>query len=517
MKFYRSPGVSLLSGPEGLIESHDAVLIKVNAQWKYRGATNSDLIRGLIQRILDHPDGFSGEVVIVENGQGRGSLACDNVGFKNYPDAKTHANAVNEKHSFLFLVNSIFQDPRVSAFLLDPVRETFISDHDHVTNGYRSFDRVSYPCFTTAGGNRVELKEGVWTGNGYSQNLKLINVPVLKHHDQGGSEITGALKHFYGLVSMRDGRVRYRHYQGLGYTAGTMTAKIRTPVLNIMDAIWVSHRSLAGYPEGTTFNTNQITASQDPVALDYWTAKYILYPIDHNERHHPEYPIIDRWLDDAEATINQAGGLFYPEHGIAVKNVTKNEARIHIHRENTESLTISGHILMGETSETQGLAAAVLTGLPGPPETSRQGYYSADVSKGWSGTVKPEKSGFLFQPPSSTYENLQSGLSGQNYTALRHIYAPSYFIGEKITNRGLLMYETFHKLTWKSNPGNKPVGIRTYRIYRRTGGIWQLMQEVDAAAREYITKPQNRDMAMEYSLTAVNDYGREGRAAVITL
>ena len=80
LKFYRSAQETALSGPSGMIEPNDVVLIKVNAQWKYRGCTNSDLIRGLIQRILDHPDGFSGEVVIFENGQGSGSLNCDQVG-----------------------------------------------------------------------------------------------------------------------------------------------------------------------------------------------------------------------------------------------------------------------------------------------------------------------------------------------------------------------------------------------------------------------------------------------------
>jgi len=64
LPFYRSSQETLLSGPSGLIEPNDVVLIKVNAQWKYHGCTNSDLIRGLIQRILDHPDGFNGEVVI---------------------------------------------------------------------------------------------------------------------------------------------------------------------------------------------------------------------------------------------------------------------------------------------------------------------------------------------------------------------------------------------------------------------------------------------------------------------
>ena len=51
-------------GKDGLIDKEDVVLIKVNAQWKYRGCANSDVIRGLIARILEHPDGFDGEIVL---------------------------------------------------------------------------------------------------------------------------------------------------------------------------------------------------------------------------------------------------------------------------------------------------------------------------------------------------------------------------------------------------------------------------------------------------------------------
>ena len=182
LKFYRSDTVGPLSGPYGLIAADDVVLIKVNAQWKYRGCTNSDVIRGLIQKILDHPDGFSGEVVIIENGQGQGSLNCDG-NLDWYPDATQHANANDETHSFQYLVDTVFRDSRVSSFLLDPIRDIFIDFGDHATNGYRHpVEDVSYPCFTTAGGHRVELQEGLWTGTRHTQNLKLINVPVLKDH-----------------------------------------------------------------------------------------------------------------------------------------------------------------------------------------------------------------------------------------------------------------------------------------------------------------------------------------------
>ena len=325
LKFYRSVQESALSGPSGMIEPNDVVLIKVNAQWKYRGCTNSDLIRGLIQRILDHPDGFNGEVVIFENGQSQGSLNGDASGWGVYPDNSIHANANDESHSFLYLVNTVFNDPRVSAFLLDPIRTTFIGAADHTTNGYRTFEDVSYPCFTTAGGHRVELMEGIWNGSGYGQNLKLINVPVLKYHDTGGSEITASLKHCYGIVSMSDGQSGFRHYGGLGETCGKIMVSVRTPVLNIVDAIWVSYSSITGYPASTTFRANQILASQDPVALDYWAAKYILYPISQNSRHLPTFAGIDQWLTSARDIINTRGGLYNPNSGIQVGSVTKNE------------------------------------------------------------------------------------------------------------------------------------------------------------------------------------------------
>ncbi|MGD0626162.1 MAG: hypothetical protein ABSB32_15770 [Thermodesulfobacteriota bacterium] len=137
-KFYRSPLDTILSGPEGMIEPKDVVLIKVNAQWKYRGCSNSDLIRGLIQRILDHPDGFSGEVVIIENGQGRGSLNCDTS--PGYPDASVHANANDESQTFTYLVNTIFNNRRVSSYLLDRIGGTFIGNSDHVMDGYRRYE-----------------------------------------------------------------------------------------------------------------------------------------------------------------------------------------------------------------------------------------------------------------------------------------------------------------------------------------------------------------------------------------
>ena len=135
----------------------------------------------------------------------------------------------------------------------------------------------------------------------------------------------------YGLVSMADGQSRYRHYEGLGNTCGKMIVSVRTPVLNIIDAIWVSQSSLKGFPSSRTTRVNQILASLDPVALDYWAAKYILYPIDKNERHHPDFQNIDKWLNDAKDIINERGGLRCFPQKTGNQNVTKDESQMTVY------------------------------------------------------------------------------------------------------------------------------------------------------------------------------------------
>jgi hypothetical protein len=91
---------------------------------------------------------------------------------------------------------------------------------DHTTDGYRRVSDVSYPYFLSAGGHHIELREGPWNGSGFDGNLKLIHLPVLKTY--GGTGITGALKHCYGILSMADGYTDIRHYSQAGVQCGKM-------------------------------------------------------------------------------------------------------------------------------------------------------------------------------------------------------------------------------------------------------------------------------------------------------
>ena len=316
LKFYNTTQWYPWGSPTGIIQSNDVVLIKVNCQWKCRGTTNTDLIRGLIHRILNHPDGFTGEVVIFENGQGRGAfdgLSAGGGNYSDWPDIENNIWVNAEQQNLLtvdYLVDTVFKHDPVSSYLLDPIRSNFLSASDHTTDGYRMASDVSYPCFTSAGGNRIELKEGIWTGSSYSSNIKLINVPVLKHH--GGTGITGTLKHTYGILSMADGFSSIRHYTESGTQCGKMWSLVRIPDLNILDCIWVSHETLRGYPIDTTNRSNILLASTDPIALDYYGSTHVLLPIggSYASQHDPDsFSGLINHLTGARDYINTHGGI----------------------------------------------------------------------------------------------------------------------------------------------------------------------------------------------------------------
>jgi hypothetical protein len=272
-----------------------------------------------------------------------------------YLDRTQHANANDETHSFQYLVDTVFGgDDRVSSYLLDSIRDIFIDENDHTTDGYRILLDVTYPCFITDGGHRVELQRGIHREPaGFTQNLKLINVPVLKDHWY--TSLTGCLKHTYGILSMAPGVPPLDWHDGdVGQIWGTMMQFIKTPVLNIVDAIWVSQGvgdpptrrwGLPGYPPEVTTRVNQLLAGQDPVALDYWAAKYILYPIDHYLNHHPDFSkLVHAWLTSARDTINDRGGLYDPDNAIYVRDVTMNEAQMAVHTRNMAGRLIPGVI-----------------------------------------------------------------------------------------------------------------------------------------------------------------------------
>ena len=98
---------------------------------------------------------------------------------------------------------------------------------------------------------------------------------------------------------------------------------------------------------------------------------------------------------------------------------------------------------------------------------------------------------------------------------LRIIYPPFQLAGEKILNRSLSQAEYINILTWNPNPDNE--NIVRYRIYENDGNIKRLLAEVGAATLTFRQRNVWRDRAYTYSVAAVDNEGREGDPASVTV
>jgi len=266
--------------PNGLIAKDDVVLIKVNAVGPERAGTNTDLVKSLIKKIVNHPEGFNGEIVVADNGQGTGGLDL------------AESNAYDHSQSIQDVVN-MFGSFKVSAWSWYQVRSNNVKEYSQgdYNNGYvvNSTEnsithlRVSYPKFKTKYGTYISFKNGIWnsaTQSYASGKLKLINFPILKSHYNYG--VTASIKNYMGVTS----QTLTNSHDKIKYgSLGTEIAETRFPTLTLLDAIWVNANPMESgnnvgppTPYEAASYTNVLGASQDPVALEYWASKHILMP-----------------------------------------------------------------------------------------------------------------------------------------------------------------------------------------------------------------------------------------------
>ena len=92
----------------------------------------------------------------------------------------------------------------------------------------------------------------------------------------------------------------------------------------------------------------------------------------------------------------------------------------------TATYTISGSV---------GLPGVVMRGLPDNPVTDQKGRYSVKVERDWHGSVTPEKEGYVFEPPSMIYENLDVDRFNDNYTS--NVF--TFTISGRVGMAGVLM------------------------------------------------------------------------------
>jgi uncharacterized protein (DUF362 family) len=280
LKFYESAAASPVAGPDGVVASNDVVVIKINYQWDQRGGTNTDLLRGLIRTVVDHPDDFTGEVVVCENAQFNSVSGFDRA-LNNAQDhalsphdvvAAFQAQGFNVSH-FDWTARRSFQVNEYSAGDLND---------GYVVGAYDSRwqGKLSYPKFRSSAGTYISLRYGIWNPDNGTYNrthLKFINVPVLKsHHATYGATVS--TKHYMGVVTDQfstnsHGAIRY----GI---MGALMGEIQMADVNIVDAIWINANPYSG--PGTTYagatRRDELVASLDPIALDRWSVKNILIP-----------------------------------------------------------------------------------------------------------------------------------------------------------------------------------------------------------------------------------------------
>ncbi len=349
LSFYRSEKYFPGAGANGLIGRDDVVLIKVNAAWDQRGMTNTDLVRGLITAVLEHPDGFTGEVVLVENCEGG-------------PDyTQRYNNAENIYQSFQAVVDSFGDPRRVSASSWWSFTDVVVDEFDagDYRQGYVVLgNNVSYPKFVTGRGTCISLRRGIWNGAGYDKGrIKLINVPVLKSHNAAG--VTACLKNFMGVPSIHLTTAVHQDLIYYGFMGRVMNEVIY-PNLNILDAIWVSpsHPEGPAGPYSKAVRADILLAGTDPVALDWYASKHVLYPISGYGRHDPDTPFTENTNPYHDGTRNTG----YPYNALRIMlestasvlasgghDVTLDPAHMNVRRRNLrEGLEWSGgHCVLG--------------------------------------------------------------------------------------------------------------------------------------------------------------------------
>ncbi|MDR2392860.1 MAG: DUF362 domain-containing protein [Treponema sp.] len=267
----------------GLIGPEDVVIIKINSQWAERGGTNTDLLKSLIQYIVNHPAGFKGEVIIADNGQSMfgsqrsgGSLDWDHTNSKDR--TQSARDVADWFDSRGYHVSGVLWDrltrTRVEEFETGDMADGFVVEDTVYSTGLV----VSYAKFTTKYGTAVSFKKGVWidAARRYEENrLKVINAPVLKSHGQ--YQVTGAIKSYMGTPS--NSLTNMSPHQSVGRGGmGTQMAMTRFPAITILDMIWITPDGGPSSSYSRAVQKNMIAASTDPAALDYWASKNVLMP-----------------------------------------------------------------------------------------------------------------------------------------------------------------------------------------------------------------------------------------------
>jgi hypothetical protein len=167
---------------------------------------------------------------------------------------------------------------------------------------------MTYPVFVTDRGTVVDFKNGVYEKGKYTgQPFRFVNFPALNHHSVYCG-MTSAVKNYLGVTDLsggpdphQGGKLTSQYYNFhsfpfdkwdhgprpgmLGAEVGVFLTTVRKADLNITAAEWVGLVSRVNPP---VVRTRAVLASKDPVALDYHSGKYLLFPNSKLAIHDPD-------------------------------------------------------------------------------------------------------------------------------------------------------------------------------------------------------------------------------------
>jgi hypothetical protein len=298
--------IELAGGIQRFIDYDDVVVLKPNGQWPNQGYTHTQCIKALIDVILSRPGGFGGEIILTEHVHRDPTTAMSD----NYCWNMSESNRVNNWPDMNYLeLIAEYQNQGFLNITANPLYDSGQSNWEKVTgpasvgtgkqgwvhssyttaaNG-RTVD-LSYPILRSSYSNKlIDLKNGVWQAGSYTgQKMKLIFLPTLNNHgyfnyeDPAGP--TSALKTHIGFVDF--GNLTNYSLHGIGYTSpispnamgesvGYLITQLLTPAFYMTCAEFTGYR---GRTNPDAAQTKTVGLCTDPVTLDYWMCKYVMYP-----------------------------------------------------------------------------------------------------------------------------------------------------------------------------------------------------------------------------------------------
>jgi len=338
-------------GIENFIGNDDVVVINPNGQWQNQGASNCACCMGLIDLILNRPGGFDGEVIFCESTQFQteGFWTIPYLmrnGPYNFNDMISYYHGTGHTNVSGVRIWRNQDDPGNWPVVAGPqngqgwVRPEWQSP----TSGCLLY--LPYPIIRSPYSNRlIDLKNGVYD-NGYAgqPQMRFVKMPNLNNHGNNAQQdyagVTSAIKSFLGITELEndfrgpfnDGHRNMHTYAdgchgvsaaarafSAGEAVGAWINSCRKPDICLTTAEWVGWGSRT---ESDATQARTVGLSDDPVSLDFYMSKYVLWPTYPSQQYfNPDYNIA---TNNTRQTIN---GCF--SQGIGTANEAEMAAYVY--------------------------------------------------------------------------------------------------------------------------------------------------------------------------------------------